>query len=66
MISRGTEMPFVSKTPKPPPSAILAVIDCPVSRVADDGSTGESNNLNLGSCSSTSGSSPYIEFTESN
>jgi hypothetical protein len=34
--------------------------------VADAGSTGESNNLNLGSCSTTSASSPYIEFTESN
>ncbi|HUB90901.1 MAG TPA: hypothetical protein VMA74_14345 [Dyella sp.] len=34
--------------------------------VADDGSTGESNNLNLGSCSAVSGSSPYIQFTESN
>jgi hypothetical protein len=34
--------------------------------VADAGSTGESNNLDLGSCSTTSGSSPYIEFTESN
>jgi hypothetical protein len=34
--------------------------------VADAGTTGESNNLDLGSCSTTSGSSPYIEFTESN
>jgi hypothetical protein len=34
--------------------------------VADAGTTGESNNLNLGKCTSTSGSSPYIEFTESN
>lgn len=34
--------------------------------VANDGSTGESNNLNLGSCSATGGSSPYIQFTESN
>jgi hypothetical protein len=34
--------------------------------VADAGTTGESNNLNLGSCSTASGSSPYIEFTESN
>lgn len=30
------------------------------------GTTGETNNLNLGSCSGTGGSSPYIEFTESN
>jgi len=30
------------------------------------GSTGESNNLNLGSCSAVGGSSPYIQFTESN
>jgi hypothetical protein len=34
--------------------------------VADAGTTGESNNLNLGTCSTASGSSPYIEFTESN
>ncbi len=34
--------------------------------VANAGTTGESNNLNLGSCSKASGSSPYIEFTESN
>jgi hypothetical protein len=34
--------------------------------VADAGSTGETNNLNLGSCAGTSGSTPYIEFTESN
>jgi hypothetical protein len=30
------------------------------------GTTGESNNLNLGSCSAVSGSTPYIQFTESN
>lgn len=30
------------------------------------GSTGESNNLNLGSCTASSGSSPSIQFTESN
>ena len=34
--------------------------------VGNAGTTGESNNLNLGSCSTTSGSSPYIQFTESN
>jgi hypothetical protein len=34
--------------------------------VSDAGTTGESNNLDLGKCSATSGSSPYIEFTESN
>jgi hypothetical protein len=34
--------------------------------VADAGTTGESNNLNLGKCSTASGSSPYIQFTESN
>jgi hypothetical protein len=34
--------------------------------IANDGSTGESNNLNLGSCSATGGSAPYIQFTESN
>jgi hypothetical protein len=33
--------------------------------VADAGSTGETNNLNLGSCSTASGSSPSIQFTES-
>lgn len=30
------------------------------------GSTGETNNLNLGSCTATGGSSPSIQFTESN
>jgi hypothetical protein len=34
--------------------------------VANDGSTGETNNLNLGKCSTAGGSSPAIEFTESN
>jgi hypothetical protein len=34
--------------------------------VADSGTTGESNNLNLGSCSTASGSTPSIQFTESN
>jgi hypothetical protein len=34
--------------------------------VANAGSTGETNNLNLGTCSTATGSSPYIEFTESN
>jgi hypothetical protein len=29
-----------------------------------DGTTGETNNLTLGSCSAAGGSSPYIEFTE--
>jgi hypothetical protein len=33
---------------------------------ANSGTTGETNNLNLGSCSGTGGSSPYIEFVESN
>ncbi|GAB2583603.1 hypothetical protein ISP15_17115 [Dyella jejuensis] len=33
--------------------------------VADSGTTGESNNLNLGSCSTASGSTPSIQFTES-
>jgi hypothetical protein len=32
---------------------------------ADDGTTGETNNLNLGSCTASSGSSPSIKFTES-
>ena len=30
------------------------------------GTTGETNNLNLGTCSGTGGTSPYIQFTESN
>jgi hypothetical protein len=34
--------------------------------VANDGSTGETNNLNLGKCSTASGSSPSIQFTEAN
>jgi hypothetical protein len=34
--------------------------------VAGSGTTGESNNLNLGSCSASSGSTPSIQFTESN
>jgi hypothetical protein len=33
--------------------------------VADSGTTGETNNLNLGSCSTASGSTPSIQFTES-
>jgi hypothetical protein len=31
-----------------------------------DGTTGETNNLNLGSCTSIGGFIPYIQFTESN
>ncbi|MBD8881849.1 MULTISPECIES: hypothetical protein [Rhodanobacter] len=34
--------------------------------VADSGTTGESNNLNLGSCTASGGSTPSIKFTESN
>jgi hypothetical protein len=34
--------------------------------LANDGTTGETNNLNLGPCSTAGGSSPYIQFTESN
>jgi len=34
--------------------------------VANAGSTGETNNLNLGKCSTSGGSTPFIEFTESN
>lgn len=34
--------------------------------VANDGTTGETNNLNLGSCTASSGSSPSIQFTQSN
>jgi hypothetical protein len=33
---------------------------------ANSGTTGETNNLNLGSCTGTGASPPYIEFTESN
>ena len=33
---------------------------------ANAGSTGESNNLNLGTCTATGGTSPSIKFTESN
>jgi len=32
--------------------------------VSGEGSTGETNNLTLGSCTASSGSTPYIEFTE--
>jgi hypothetical protein len=34
--------------------------------VANAGSTGETNNLNLGSCAVTGGTTPYIQFNESN
>jgi hypothetical protein len=34
--------------------------------VANAGSTGETNNLNLGTCSTASGTTPSIQFTESN
>jgi hypothetical protein len=47
----------------------LAVTDGSTSApscVADSGTTGESNNLNLGSCTASSGSTPSIKFTESN
>jgi len=33
--------------------------------IADSGSTGETNNLNLGACTTASGTQPSIEFTES-
>ena len=33
---------------------------------AKDGTTGETNNLKLGTCKGVSGSTPYIQFTESN
>jgi hypothetical protein len=33
--------------------------------VGNDGTTGETNNLTLGSCSAAGGSSPYITFTQS-
>ena len=34
--------------------------------VPNAGTTGETNNLNLGACSTSGGTSPYIEFPESN
>jgi hypothetical protein len=34
--------------------------------LANAGTTGETNNLTLGSCTATGGSPPYIQFTESN
>jgi hypothetical protein len=34
--------------------------------VSNAGSTGETNNLNLGTCAGTGGATPYIEFIESN
>ena len=34
--------------------------------VANAGSTGETNNLNLGTCTTASGTTPSIQFTESN
>ncbi len=33
---------------------------------SDDGTTGETNNLTLGSCTATGGSAPAVEFKESN
>jgi hypothetical protein len=33
--------------------------------VANDGTTGETNNLNLGKCTATAGKTPFIEFVES-
>ena len=36
-----------------------------VSPSSYDGTTGETNNLTLGKCTTASGSSPYIQFTES-
>jgi hypothetical protein len=47
----------------------LAVTDGSTSApscVADSGTTGESNNLNLGTCTASGGSTPSIQFTESN
>jgi hypothetical protein len=32
----------------------------------NSGTTGETNNLNLGSCAGTGAATPYIEFVESN
>jgi hypothetical protein len=34
--------------------------------VANAGSTGETNNLNLGTCTTAGGTTPSIQFTESN
>ncbi|SFS08969.1 hypothetical protein SAMN05216570_2489 [Dyella sp. OK004] len=33
---------------------------------ANSGTTGETNNFNLGNCTASGGSTPYIQFTESN
>ncbi len=33
--------------------------------VANDGTTGETNNLNIGKCTTGVGTTPFIEFTES-
>jgi hypothetical protein len=33
---------------------------------ADDGTTGETNNLTLGKCSTSGGSVPAVKFTEAN
>ena len=37
----------------------------PPACVANDGTTGETNNLKLGACKAFVGSSPAVEFTES-
>lgn len=34
--------------------------------ISNDGTTGETNNLNLGPCTGTGGATPNIQFTESN
>jgi hypothetical protein len=34
--------------------------------LANDGTTGETNNLNLGACATAGGAAPAIQFTESN
>ena len=46
----------------------VAVVDgstAAPSCIANSGTTGETNNLNLGSCSTSGGSTPSIQFTES-
>jgi hypothetical protein len=40
----------------------VGVLSC----ASNAGTTGETNNLNLGTCSVTHGTNPYIQFTESN
>jgi len=47
----------------------IAAVDGTTARptgVSNAGTTGETNNLNLGGCTASGGSSPSIQFTQSN